>query len=149
MKSMGLPRMARSLEVHLRRISGWCLVAFAAMLLAGKGHAQPLPDDRGIRKILLLPEEKIDLLDLKLAVDKAIDPSTDVDATRKQVEGMVSDIRRNLPATARSAHKLGAIRQFLYGKGPWNNFQPFQYDFSDPDGKGLPRVPRQFPPLIS
>jgi regulator of sirC expression with transglutaminase-like and TPR domain len=137
MKSLDLTIMARSLKVQLRRIPAWCLVAFVAMLLAGRAHAQPVPDDRGIRKMLLLPEEKIDLLDLKLSVDKAIDPSTDVDATRKQVEAMVADIQRNLPATARSAHKLGAIRQYLYGKGPWNNFQPFQYDFSDPDGKSL------------
>jgi regulator of sirC expression with transglutaminase-like and TPR domain len=137
MKSLVLARMARSPEVQLRRIPGLCLLAFAVVFIAAKAHAEPLPDDRRIWTMLLLPEEKIDLLDLKLAVDKAIDPSTDVDATRKQVEAMVSDIRRNLPATARSAHKLGAIRQYLYGKGPWNNFQPFQYDFSDPDGKSL------------
>jgi regulator of sirC expression with transglutaminase-like and TPR domain len=108
------------------------------VLLASSAHAQPLPDDRGIWKLLLLPEDKIDLLDLKLAADKAIDPSVDVDATRKQVEAMVADIQRNLPAVATSRHKLVAIRQYLYGKGSWNKFQPFQYDFNDPDGKSMP-----------
>jgi regulator of sirC expression with transglutaminase-like and TPR domain len=129
--------MARSLEVPLRRIPGWYLVAFAAVFLAARANAQPLPDDRGIRKMLQLPADKIDLLELKLAVDKVIDPSIDVAATRKQFESMVSDIRRNQPSNLTSIEKLRAIQKYLYAKGPWNNFQPYEYDFSDPEGKNL------------
>ncbi len=87
--------------------------------------------------MLLQPEKRIDLLELKLAVDKIIDPSIDVAATRSKFESMVSAIQKSLPTTASSGETLQAIRQYLYGKGPWNNFQPFQYDFNDPDGKSM------------
>lgn len=123
--------------MQLRMIPGWCLVAFAAVFLAGRANAQPFPDDSGVRKMLLMPAEKIDLLEVKLAVDKVIDPSIDVAAIRKQFEIMVSDIKRNQRPNMTSIEKLQAIRLYLYGKGPWNNFQPYEYDFSDPEGKNL------------
>ncbi len=111
--------------MQLRRIPGWCLVAFAAVFLAGRANAQQLPDDRGIRKMLLLPAEKINLLEVKLAVDKVIDPSIDVAAIRKLFEIMVSDIQRNQRPNMTSIEKLQAIRLYLYGKGPWNKFQTY------------------------
>lgn len=33
--------------------------------------------------------------------------------------------------------KLQAVRLHLYGKGAWNDFQPYQYDFDDPNGQSL------------
>lgn len=33
--------------------------------------------------------------------------------------------------------KMSAIKRYLYKKGPWNNYQSYQYDFADPMGSNI------------
>jgi regulator of sirC expression with transglutaminase-like and TPR domain len=124
-------------KMFKRVFINFCAVAALLFLGSFRLSAEPLAGEGRVRKLLAQSEGKIDFLELKLAVDKIIDPSIDEDATRKRFNVMVSDIQKSLPASASSSQKLMAIRLYLYGKGPWNNFQPFEYDFSDPDGKNL------------
>ncbi len=108
-----------------------------ALYMVPRAFARSGADEGRVREMLLQPASKIDLLELKLAVDKIIDPSMDVEATRKRFEAMISDIRKNQPPNLTSSEKLRAIRMYLYAKGPWNGFQTYDYDFSDPEGKSV------------
>lgn len=42
-----------------------------------------------------------------------------------------------LPPNASSRAKLEALKTYLYTAGPWNNQQPYQYDFDDPLGQKI------------
>ena len=89
----------------------------ALVLLVGQSlHAHLASDENRIRKLLLQPADKIDLLEIKLAVDKSIDPSIDIDATRKQFENMVLYIRQDQPLNLTSSQNLRSIRMYLYGR---------------------------------
>jgi regulator of sirC expression with transglutaminase-like and TPR domain len=83
------------------------------------------------------PEERIDLAAAKLTIDKMIDPSVDVDATRATLRRMADDINRHLPPSASNMQRLLVLHDYLYEPGPWNHGQVFAYDLDDPLGKNI------------
>lgn len=90
-----------------------------------------------LRKILELPENKIDLIKAKLLIDQMIDPKMDVVATRKVLDAMATNIKTLLPPNASNQNKLIGLRRYVYLSGEWNNFKPFSYDLDDPFGDNI------------
>ncbi len=82
------------------------------------------------------PDDKIDFARAKLTFDKLYDPaSTNIDASLKQIDGMVRTIRAMAGPQAPPQLRLVALRTYIYKAGPWNDNNPFTYDFADPLGR--------------
>ncbi|MFW7381541.1 MAG: tetratricopeptide repeat protein [Oligoflexus sp.] len=97
-------------------------------------------DDSALRRLKTLfetPENEIDFTGAKITIDHIIAPSQNSEEVTAAIDEMVQKIQvmtgDNAPATVR----LGAIRKYLYEKGPWNDYQAFQYDFTDPMGTNI------------
>ena len=78
--------------------------------------------------------------ELQLAIDKVVDPSTDLDAARAELDSMVAKVERMLAtippeAASTDAGKFEVLRDFLYRSGWWNDNRPFGYDLDDPLGQ--------------
>jgi hypothetical protein len=80
------------------------------------------------RKLLQLPETRIDLAEAKLAIDGAIDPRLDVGATLRQLDTLTAAIKARFPANATSQTKLQLLVTSLAQAGSWNDYRPFSYD---------------------
>ena len=87
-----------------------------------------------IKALLEQPEDAIDFAQVKLSIDKLVDPSIDVKVNLKKVDAIVAAIQALLPAGATSQDKMLAVKKYLYEPGVWNNHLPYQYDFDDPKG---------------
>ena len=87
-----------------------------------------------IKTLLKQPESSIDFTQIKLSIDKLVDPSIDVESNLKKIDSIVMTIKSMLPANATSMDKMLTIKKYLYEAGIWNNYQPYQYDFNDPKG---------------
>ena len=123
---------------------------FCKLLLVGLIHcvvyAKPAdPDIQIVQAILSKPDAEIDLARVKLAIDRMIDPSIDIEATVKRLDEMAYEIRRSLPITASSLDKLKALRSYLYQPSPLSGRKPFRYNLEDdrnPKAKLLPNYLR-------
>jgi regulator of sirC expression with transglutaminase-like and TPR domain len=107
--------------------------------MAAGTATQPLPrsantDLAAVRLVLQSPEADIDLAKAKLAIDRMIDPSIDVDRTLSQLDAMASGLRSLLPAGASKRLTMDALRYHMYQASPWNGNRPFTYDLDDPFG---------------
>lgn len=87
-----------------------------------------------ISTIIEQPENSLDFAKTKLSIDKIVDPEIDVEANLRKIDGIVMAINNMLLPNASSMDKMLALKKYLYEPGTWNNFQPYQYDFSDPKG---------------
>ncbi len=76
----------------------------------------------------------MDFATIKLTIDKMIDPSIDINASLKQINGIVTEVRAMAGNNPSSNAKLVALKRYLYEKGPWNGYEAYQYDFDDPQG---------------
>lgn len=84
-----------------------------------------------VRAVLSLPDDQLDYARAKLALDKIIDPSVDVDATLAELDRMAKKARRLAGLGATTDVKLAALRKLIYQSGPWNGHRPFGYDHTD------------------
>src|SRR5207248_3391269 len=105
--------------------------------------AAPRPAE--MARALLDTLDKFDFLEAKLLVDRLIDPRTDTDRIRDEIDGMVANINKMLatiPAeeASTSLGKLTTLRAFLYRSGWWNGETPFNYDMDDPFGQNPAHV---------
>lgn len=117
------------------------LVAVSLVMVAAV-HAQRLPPPSNanyiaIQRILESPEQGIDLARAKLAIDRMIDPSIEVESTLTQLDKMAQEIKAMLPANASSRLTLDALRYHIYQPTAWNQGRPFQYDLDDPYGRNV------------
>jgi regulator of sirC expression with transglutaminase-like and TPR domain len=87
-----------------------------------------------LEKLLTQPEASIDYARTKLTIDKMIDPKIDIDANLRKIDAIVKTINAMLVADPTSMQKMLALKKYLYEAGAWNNFKPYQYDFTDPKG---------------
>ncbi len=94
-----------------------------------------LIDISSVKRLLEKPETESDLAEIKLTIDRMIDPSVEVDRTLAQLDVMGKALLSLLPNDAPSRLKLDALRYHLHQPSPWNNNQPFQYDLADPFGR--------------
>lgn len=131
-------------------LSMQALIRFLALFLPLLGclptaHAEIVPgaDVNSVREakrvdvILRQPESEMDLARIKLTIDKMIDPTVDIDAGLKRIDGMAAQVRTMLPGFPSRNDRLQALRAYLYEQGPWNGYQSFDYDFDDPLGKNI------------
>jgi regulator of sirC expression with transglutaminase-like and TPR domain len=91
-----------------------------------------------IRALLEQPEEGIDLARAKLTIDKMIDPHTDIDGTIAKIDAMAEQVKGMLPPHASTWDMMLTMRRYLYQPGPWNDNQPWHYNFDQPLGNYLP-----------
>lgn len=92
------------------------------------------PEATRIKTLLLQPESKMDIAVVKLTIDKMIDPSIDINANLKKIDGIVAQVQAMAGSNPSSNTKLLALKRYLYEKGPWNGYEAYQYDFADPRG---------------
>ena len=118
------------------------LIAFVG-LAPSAGFAaehQASPDPAAFVRALVGAADHTSFAELQLAIDKAVDPATDLDAARAELDDMAATINRMLhtipaEAAATSAGKFEVLRDFLYRNGWWNDQKPFGYDLDDPLGE--------------
>lgn len=110
------------------------VAAFSFFFLAAASVAAPLDSDlsqlQAETGALFSPSR--DLAEVKLSVDRMVDPAVDVDAGVAVLDRMASSIKTMMPATASQAERLAALKRHLYQEGPRNEGKAFQYDLSDP-----------------
>ncbi len=112
------------------------LSAVRAEMVPG-ADMESVKEAKRIDALLRQPEKEMDLARVKLTIDKMIDPSIDIDAGVSQIDEMATQVRAMLPPSASSAERLQALQRYIYGKGSWNGFQSFGYDFDDPVGNNI------------
>lgn len=87
------------------------------------------PDISSLRAQFQLPDDRVDYADAKLAVDRIIDPFTDIAAVRRQLDQWENAVRGNVPANPTARQVLDALLKTLYVPGEWN-----QSEVSQPGG---------------
>lgn len=107
---------------------GICLLAAAPMSWAAVNLAP-------LRAQFELPDQRVNYLDAKLAVDRLIDSSTDAAAVRRDIDRWEQVVRGNFPAGSSDRAILDALLKTLYTPGAWNDNRPFSYDLDDPLGR--------------
>ncbi len=106
-------------------------------LSVAQAHSKPLhqtgaPERAAVENLFT---QQLDLLEVKLAVDQIVDPTTDPAFSRATLDRMTADIVRTAGENAGNAQKLQALRRYLYESGEWNDHRPFTYDLADPLGE--------------
>lgn len=101
--------------------------------------AEPLTPavDRMLTQIFSLPDAQTDLLKVKLAIDQMVDPSVDVEKSATEINQMLKTFQASFSKDLRPTDQIRSLSAFLYQAGPWNNHQPFRYNFADPLGQDL------------
>jgi regulator of sirC expression with transglutaminase-like and TPR domain len=110
----------------------WAIVFFAS----AASHAQRINSSydsnlKIVRSLLEQPESQIDLANVKLSVDKMIDPAIDKAALLKQLDNMAEDIKATFPIGANSLTRFKVLRDYLYRPAPLSGKQPFVYNLED------------------
>ncbi|MEZ5626231.1 MAG: transglutaminase family protein [Rhodocyclaceae bacterium] len=130
-------RLKRSLAASV-----WVLACLAIAYLLLPAHAVAKPTIAALhlqtlRELAALPDSQIDLLRIKLTIDRMIDPAIDIDAEVARVEAMAVELAGQVPLLASSRVKLDVLRRYVYQPGPWNQHRSFSYDLGDPFGRVL------------
>ncbi|MFN3712017.1 MAG: transglutaminase family protein [Alcanivoracaceae bacterium] len=113
-------------------LSLWACGALAA-IDAGK-QTKISPELKPVRDLFALPEDKIDLAQARLIIEKYFDPSLDVETNLKEIDRIVLEIRKVPRYSDSTEGKLNGVVQYLYTAGEWNGNKPYHYDFDDPLG---------------
>lgn len=113
------------------------LIILAAAILTwhAGAFAQPAPSPAAmVGDLLSLPDDRLEYGRAKLAFDRIIDPSLNVDATLAEIDQLASRASALAGVDASPAAKLSALRRVIYESGDWNGGRPFSYDHADPLG---------------
>lgn len=89
---------------------------------------------QSIYDLVHVSEKKVDVGLWALVIARTFDPALDVEHYLQRLDDMVAEIKRMLAGRTNDLDKLLAIKTFLYEPGPWNSYQPFDYDLDDPLG---------------
>jgi len=124
-------------RIHLL-FAGWLLSA--SLLLPGLSptlsHAelrpQPDADLQAIEAMLRRPEAELDLGDIKLDIDKRVEPRIDVAAMRRRLDTIVTDVLAMLPPAPTRHERFEALHAYLYRAGAWNGNRPWLRAAEDP-----------------
>lgn len=88
-----------------------------------------------VRDALATPPDRVDFAKAELTFEKLVDPSIDTGILLGQIERMAQSVRTMAGPHASSAGTLAALKTYIYQPGPWNDFKPYSYDFTDPYGR--------------
>ncbi len=115
-------------------------VAFLFILVAASSasRAQDAPrPSQIVAAVLSVPDDHLDYGRAKLAFDRLVDPSLNVDATLAEVNRLAVAANALAGADASPVAKLSALRRVIYESGDWNGGRPFAYDHADPLGRNI------------
>ncbi|CAM3913526.1 hypothetical protein [Paracidovorax anthurii] len=84
-----------------------------------------------VRAMLEQPESQMDLANIKLTVDKMIDPATHKDAVLKKLDEMAAEVMASFPPGASNLLKFKALRDYLYRPSLLSGRRPFVYHLED------------------
>jgi regulator of sirC expression with transglutaminase-like and TPR domain len=125
-----------SIDRSLIRIAA--IVAMTVWAWHGSANAQPAPGPAAIvQDILSAPDEQLDYARAKLAFDRIVDPSINVEATLAEIDRLARRANALAGANASPAARLAALRRVIYESGAWNGGRPFAYDHADPFGRNV------------
>jgi hypothetical protein len=116
-------------RIHLL-FAGWLLSA--AMLSHAELRPQPDADLQAIEAMLRQPDADIDLADIKLDIDKRVEPRIDVAAVRRRLDTIVTDVLEMLPPAPTRHERFEALHAYLYRAGDWNDNRPWLRAADDP-----------------
>lgn len=85
--------------------------------------------------LLAGPESELDYAHAKLAIDRLVDPSLDIDGAAAELDRLTAAASGLLGPTAGPDTHLAALRRLIYEPGPWNDRRPYAYDQDDPLGQ--------------
>jgi len=128
------------------RIAAGLLGLLVLLAAAGAGITSPVAvphalardaDIASLGRLLEQSEGQIDLTRAKVTIDHMADPGVDVEATLRELDQWAAKIRGRIPPGASDRVKTDVLLSTLYEPGPWNDFRPFDYDYSDPYGRDL------------
>ena len=108
----------------------------ASLLSPTLSHAelrpQPDTDVQAIEAMLHRPDADIDLADVKLEIDKRVEPRIDVAAVRRRLDAIVTDVLEMLPPAPTRHERFEALHAYLYRAGDWNGNRPWLRAAEDP-----------------
>jgi regulator of sirC expression with transglutaminase-like and TPR domain len=111
-------------------------MAFSCFFLApAYPQAADLKENATRTAVEDLFKERMGLLEVKLAVDRLVDPTTNLASTSATIDRMTADVLRMAGENPGNGQLLEALRRYLYKSGEWNDHRPFTYDLADPVGK--------------
>jgi regulator of sirC expression with transglutaminase-like and TPR domain len=121
------------------KLLGYLLIILSALLpLQAGADAQPSTGPAAIvQSILSVPDDRLDYARAKLAFDRIIDPSINIDATLAEIDRLARRATTLAGPGASPARKLAALRTVIYQAGAWNGGRPFSYDHADPLGTNV------------
>ncbi|MDH5824285.1 transglutaminase family protein [Luteimonas sp. RD2P54] len=123
-----MERFGKSIRRH------WLAWAIGACL-ASMGSSAWAVDLMPLRAQFALPDDRVDFAEVKLVVDRLIDPATDTVSVRRELDRWEGVVRSQVPAGATARQALDALLKTLYQPGSWNEGRPFEYDLADPLGR--------------
>ncbi|MGN6320336.1 MAG: transglutaminase family protein [Dyella sp.] len=124
----------------------WCIIGLVILLagrsLAGHAAASPIPLSKdpnlaALKALLAEPENRVDLAQAEVTIERMIDPTVKPAATLHELDAWADRVSARIPPGASNMQKLVALNTTLYQPGPWNDNRPFAYDFDDPLGKDI------------
>jgi len=132
-------RIARSNRPIIMKLAMFVLACgFGAIIVpasAGVAQYSGKHERAVVRSIMSTLDDKVDFARAKLTFDKLYDPTTDIDGAMRQIDGIVETVRAMAGPAATAQQRLIALRVYIYKAGPWNQNNPFTYDFADPLGR--------------
>lgn len=114
-----------------------CLAACERKAEAPSAPTTPVAPATIVGGILDAPDNQLDYLRTKLAFDKIVDDTADLESITGSISQMAAFAAQMAGANADDARKLAAVRTVIYRAGPWNESRPFAYDLADPYGQNL------------
>jgi regulator of sirC expression with transglutaminase-like and TPR domain len=90
-----------------------------------------------VRAVLDRLDDELDYARAKIAFDRLVDPSIDEHAVLAELDRMAEAARKLAGPSPDDPAKLNALRQLIYGSGPWNEWRPFTYDHSNIRGQNV------------
>ena len=115
-------------------------LALAALFLAWQPGISPQPAASPaavVQSVLSSPDDQLDYTQAKLAFDRIIDPSLDIDATLAEIDRLAGRAIMLAGAGPSQTQKLAALRRVIYEAGDWDGGRPFGYDHADPLGQNV------------
>jgi hypothetical protein len=120
-------------RIHLP-FAGWLLSASLVFPTLSHAEQRPQPDAdlQAIEAMLHRPEVDLDLADVKLDIDKRVEPRIDVAAMRRRLDTIVTDVLEMLPPAPTRHERFEALHAYLYRAGDWNGNRPWLRAAEDP-----------------
>jgi regulator of sirC expression with transglutaminase-like and TPR domain len=109
------------------------IIVLAAMFsITQNTRADPLPLDKQVESFFA-PD--VDLLQIKLDVDKLSGDTADSIDTTKSFNDLVAALASNQDSQGDLKQRFLALKKVIYESGGWNGDNAFSYDLRDPTGQ--------------